>query len=129
MSGKTDPEVKVDIELGAKASLEAKVSTEIPSKSAGRLVDAITDIFRPFSERRGLKADQIRLQREEVLIEIAHKALTRLQIENQQASPLPNKFLVPFLEKASLEEKDDILLDRWADLLAACSTDPCSAHP
>jgi hypothetical protein len=36
-------------------------------------VDALTDIIRPFSERRGLKGDQIRLQREEVLVEVARK--------------------------------------------------------
>jgi len=40
-----------------------------------------------------------------------------------------NKFLVPFLEKASLEELDSPLIDRWADLLASCSEDPPSAHP
>ena len=62
MSGSNDPKVAVDIGLSAKASLEAKVSTEIPAQSSGRLLDAITDIFRPYSERRGLKADQIRLQ-------------------------------------------------------------------
>lgn len=129
MSGSNDPKVAVDIGLSAKASLEAKVSTEIPAQSSGRLLDAITDIFRPYSERRGLKADQIRLQREDVLIEIAQKAQRRLQIENQQPSPLPNKFLVPFLEKASLEELDSVLIDRWADLLASCSIDPQSAHP
>jgi hypothetical protein len=129
VTGEKEPGVSVDIGLGAKASLEAKVSTEIPAQSTGRLVDALTDILRPFSERRGLKADQIRLQREEVLIEIARKAHHRLEIENQPINPLPNKFLVPFLEKASLEELDSVLMDRWADLLASSSADPGSAHP
>jgi hypothetical protein len=122
--------IKIDIGVGAKATLSASVSTEIPTASSGRLLDAITDMFRPFSERRGLKADQIRLQREEVLIEIAKRARARLQLEGHQSQPLPNKFLVPFLEAASLEESDsDILIERWADLLAACSLDPKSAHP
>ena len=129
MSGEKNPQVAVDIGLSAKASLEAKVSTEIPAQSTGRLLDALTDIIRPFSERRGLKADQIRLQREEVAIEIARRAHHRLEIENQLINPLPNKFLVPFLEKASLEELDSVLVDRWADLLASCSADPASAHP
>jgi hypothetical protein len=129
MSGEKEPKLTVDFGLGAKASLEAKVSTEIPAQSTGRLLDALTDIIRPFSERRGLKADQIRVQREEVLIEIARRARQRLEIENQQISPLPNKFMVPFLEKASLEELDSVLIDRWTDLLASCSADPTSAHP
>jgi hypothetical protein len=129
VNGENDPKVTVDIGLGAKASLEAKVSTEIPAQSSGRLLDALTDIIRLFSERRGLKADQIRLQREEVLFEVMRKARRRMEIENQPISPLPNKFLVPFLEKASLEELGSVLIDRWADLLASCSADPTSAHP
>ena len=87
----------VDIGLGAKASLE--VSTEIPAQSSGRLLDALTDIIRPFSERRGLKADQIRLQREGVGIEIARLAHRRLEIENQPINPLPNKFWCRSLRK------------------------------
>lgn len=129
MSEPKEPKVTVDFGLSAKASLEAKVSTEIPAQSTGKLLDALTDVIRPFSERRGLKADQIRLQREEVLIEIARKAHHRLEIDNPPINPLPNKFLVPFLEKASLEELDSVLIDRWADLLASCSADPQSAHP
>jgi len=129
VSGENDPKVAVDIGLSAKASLEVKVSTEIPAQSTGRLLDALTDIIRPFSERRGLKADQIRLQREEVAIEIARRAHHRMEIENQPTNTLPNKFLVPFLEKASLEELDSVLVDRWADLWASCSAYPASAHP
>jgi hypothetical protein len=129
VSGDNDPKINVDIGLGAKASFQAQVSTEIPAQSTGRLLDAFTDMIRPFSERRGLKADQIRLQREEVLIEIARKARRRLEIENQEINPLPNKFLVPLLEKASLEEVDSVMIDRWADLLASSSFDPSSAHP
>ncbi len=121
--------VELDVGLSARANLEAKISTEIPSQSSGRLVDAITDAFRPFTERRGLKADLIRLQREEVLIEIAKKAFRRLEIENAVPSPIPNKFLIPFLEKASLEDGDSYLIDRWADLLVSSSMTPEDAHP
>jgi Abortive infection alpha len=121
--------VDVDVGLSARASLEARVSTEIPAQSTGRLVDAITDLFRPFAERQGLKADLIRLQREDVLIEIAKKVYRRLEIENAVPSPVPTKFLIPFLEKASLEDKDGFLIDRWADLLTSSSIHPEGAHP
>jgi len=121
--------VELDVGLSARASLEAKISTEIPSQSTGRLVDAVTDVFRPFAERRGLKADPIRLQREDVLIEIAKKAYNRLEIENAVPSPIPTKFLVPFLEKASLEDGDSYLIDRWADLFGIIfyGTGSCSS--
>jgi hypothetical protein len=117
----------VNLAISARARLE--VTTDIPSQSSGRFLDSLTDIFRPFSERRGLKADQVRLQREDVLLEIALKARERLAVEAKNPSPLPNKFLVPFLEKASLEEKENTLIDRWADLLVSCSLEPDKAHP
>ncbi len=119
----------VNVDLGAKASFDFTVSTEIPAKSSGRLIDAVTDIFRPYSESRGLKADQIRLQREDVLLEIAKKAAERIAIENLSIHALPNKFLIPFMEKASLEDGDSILMDRWADLLVSSTIDPNKAHP
>jgi hypothetical protein len=117
--------ISVDIGIGAKA----EIRTEIPSSSAGRFLDALTDVFRPFSEKRGLRADQIRLQREDVLIKIARKARERLAVEHLTPQPLPNKFLVPFLEAASLEDlRDEKLTDMWANLLAATSRTPHSKN-
>lgn len=112
-----------DVQLGLKAEASAKldVKAEIPPDTTGRMVDALTDIIRPFSEKRGLKADQIRLQREEVAIEIAKRAKARLAIEQSEPNPVPNKFMVPFLEKASLEEPNSRLIDLWAQLLAKAS--------
>jgi hypothetical protein len=53
---------------------------KVPSRALGRLtdsasrgLDALVDLIKPFSEARGLRGDQIRLQREDVLIEIAKK--------------------------------------------------------
>lgn len=109
----------VKVNVGASARLNVELKTEIPKESSGRLVDAITDLIRPFSERRALKADKLRLQREEVLLEIAVRARKRLNIENPAIRPIPNKLLVPFLEKASLEDlSDSRLIDMWANLLA-----------
>jgi hypothetical protein len=126
---KSGPKIEVDVGLSARASLEARISTEIPPQSTGRLVDAITDLIRPFSERQGLKADLIRLHREEVAIEIAKRARRRLEVEKAVPSPIPLKFLIPFLEKASLEDADSFLIDRWADLLVSSSMQPEAAHP
>jgi hypothetical protein len=69
-----------------------------------------------------LKADQIRLQREEVLIEIAGRALDRLRLENAPIKPIPSKGLVPLLEKASLESLGDkAMIELWANLLASAA--------
>jgi hypothetical protein len=112
------------VQIGAKAELKAT----IPAPSMGRLVDALTDAIRPFTEPRGLKADLIRLQREEVAIQIAHLAAQRARIENIKLNPPPTKFLIPFLEKASLEVDDADLHLRWAALLLSASTSYEASH-
>jgi Abortive infection alpha len=100
------------------------VTVTIPSKPVGRLIDALADSIRPFTEARGLKADQIRLQREEVAIEIAKRAKERLAIEKTPIKPIPNKILVPLLEAASNEDIDDTyMVDMWAMLLASGAKD------
>jgi Abortive infection alpha len=100
------------------------VSIVVPPRSTGRLVDAFTDMFRPFSEARGLKADQIRLRREEVAIEIAKRAKERLAIGKTTPQPVRAKILIPLIEAASNEEiEDDYMVDKWANLLASASRD------
>ncbi|MGE0280240.1 MAG: hypothetical protein AB7P20_06460 [Rhizobiaceae bacterium] len=116
---------KVSIDIGAKA----EVKTEIPSESSGRFLDAITDIIRPFSERRGLRADLIRLQREEVAYLIAKEAKRRIELDGRLIGQVPNKFLIPLLEDCSLEDiTDEKLIGLWAALLADAVVDFRSAH-
>jgi len=122
-------EPRVSIEVGAKAEFRAELKGEIPSSSMGRLVDSLTDVIRPFTERQGLKADQIRLQREETLTLIAMKARERLAIEGKEPKPVPNRILVPLLEKASLSDtKDTTLVEAWTNILASASSDPNQNH-
>lgn len=113
----------IKAELSARAEAKLEVTATVPESSVGRVVDAVTDVFRPFSESRGLKADQIRLQREDVAIEIAKKTRARLAIENAEIRQVPNKVLIPLIEAASNEEiSDGYMLDLWANLLASAST-------
>lgn len=71
------------------------------------------------TERRGLKADLIRLQREEVAVLIAQKARERLIQSDTSVRPIPIKGMVNFLEYASLEDaEDDVMVSMWAGLLA-----------
>ena len=116
----------VKIEFGAKASLEIK--GEIPKEAMGGLVNALTDAIRPWTEARGLRADQIRLQREDVALEIVQKARKRMLLENIDAKPLSSKLLIPFLEKASLEDKDDAMRDAWASLLVSATRTEAARH-
>jgi hypothetical protein len=116
----------ISVEVGLKAGLEVKA--EIPQKSVARLVDSLTDIIRPFTESRGLRADQIRLQREDILIEIARKARLRAEVEGIDINPVSMKLLVPFLEKASTEDTDAEMHDRWAALLLSASQEFHARH-
>lgn len=119
--------VNVDIGASAKAEFKAEIKTEIPSESSGRFVDAITDIIRPFSELRGLKADLIRLQREEVTFEIAKRGIDRIKLAQKVAQPIPSRVLVPLLEHASLTSpEDNDLIEWWARIIETASVD---RHP
>jgi hypothetical protein len=113
----SDQKLPVNIDLAAKIEARFEAKTEIPAESSGRLLDALTDLIRPISEARGLKADQIRLQREDIAYQIVQKALKRKELENLQFNPISNKVLVPLLEKASLEDKDSSFIDWWSNLL------------
>lgn len=113
---------KLNIDLGARAEAKLEIKGEIPSSSIGRMVDAFTDVIRPFTETRGLKADLLRVQREEVAIEIAKLARKRIEVENAIPGPVPNKILVPLIEKSSCEDiSDQSMVERWANLLASAS--------
>ncbi|WP_114388871.1 hypothetical protein [Notoacmeibacter marinus] len=110
--------INVDLGLSARAEIKG----EVPSTSMGRLVDALTDAIRPFTEARGLRADQVRLQREDVLIKIAERARSRMAKESERVSPIPLRVLQPILEKASLTDPDDEpLVETWANILRSAS--------
>jgi Abortive infection alpha len=121
-----DGDSSVKIDIGAKLSAELKA--EVSKESVGRVVDALLDVIRPFTERRGLIADNVRLQRAEVAYKIAKLALESAQLEHLALNPPPLKFTVPFLEKASLEDQDEELHARWSALLVSASTHYDARH-
>ena len=83
---------KIELALSAKAKAEVSLRAEIPADAMGRLVDSLTDIIRPFSEKRGLRADQIRLQRVETLLTIvkvsAHLPRVWIRLERARTGPV-----------------------------------------
>ena len=106
------------------------VRTSIPAESSGRLLDALTDLIRPLTERMGLKADLIRLQREEVAYRVAELAAERIRLSKKPVTPVPTKTMVRLLEAASLEEpEDDTMVRLWANLLASTAAGTQSNVP
>lgn len=105
-------------------SVKMDIRTELPSNSSGRTLDALTDVFRPISEGLGYIGDKIQLQRQKTLLEIAKRTKKRLAVLDKPVRPIPSKFFLPLLEKASLEDvKDSTLVDMWANLIATASTE------
>lgn len=121
--------ISVELSASAKAEFKAEIKGEIPATSLGRLVDAVTDAIRPFTEARGLKADRILLERQEVLLEIARRTRERMEAEGQTPKPVSLRVLVPLLERASLTDSDDeTLVNSWSLLLQSASVAPLPNH-
>jgi hypothetical protein len=105
-----------------KPSTSSGISVKVPSKAVGKAIETVIEWFKPFTERQGLKADHLRLQREDVLIEIARKARQRLAIEKGGVAPIPAKVLVPLIEAASIEDpNDEYMINLWSNLLTAAA--------
>lgn len=106
------------------ASVKVEIKTEVPSTSSGRTLDAITDFLRPISESLGYIGDKIQLRRQKTLLEITRRAKERIELIEKPTHPIPQKFFLPLLEKASLEDvSDDTLVDMWVNLIATASTE------
>lgn len=125
------------VEATAKAVYQRKktVSEIIPPDVTRAKTGAWLDVISPLTEWAGLKGEQtrhkrdlLRLQRENVLAEIVSRAKQRIESRHLATKPVPNKFLVPFLEQASLEDPDSELVDMWAGLLASAETEYSSHH-
>jgi hypothetical protein len=91
--------------------------------SGAALAEAASQSITTFSERHGVKPDQLRLQREEVAYAILKRAQIDISRDAKSPKPIPTKFLVPFLEKSSTEEIQSELTDWWASLLVSASLD------
>lgn len=111
--------IKVDVGLGAKAELR----TEIPSEASGRAVQALVDAISPFTEVFGLIGDHIRAVRTSRAIDRLEGARRKLESAGRDVKPVPDSFLIPWIEKTSQEDGEDTLKDKWENLLVSASID------
>jgi hypothetical protein len=128
----------VDVQAIAKATYSRKriISEVIPKDVTRAKTGAWLDIISPVTQWAGLKGDALRhkrtllrLQQEQTLSEIARRFAERRKSVTIE-KPIPLKFMVPFLEQASLEDPDSSLVDLWANLLVSAAEDfnPQSIH-
>jgi len=119
-------QAKANIEATAKYSVKKTVTQRIPDDVTRARASAWLTILSPITEWAGLKGDELRykrellrIHREETLTAIMRRAAPGLAKIRRPIGPVPMKFLVPFLENASLEEVDSELMQMWAGLLVS----------
>lgn len=122
---------EVSLKASAAAKFERKkiISEQIPEDVTRAKANTWLTIISPITEWAGLKGDQLahkrtllRIQQEETLDTIARSASAKLSDLAPPTQPIPPKFLIPFLEKASLEDAGSKLVEMWASLLASAAT-------
>lgn len=95
---------------------------KLPEKLPEPINQFLKDLLGPSFEELGLFfGDQIRLLRFNRCINILQKAQDKIQKSHINPQSINLKFLVPFLEKSTLEE-DALIIDKWAGLLANAAT-------
>jgi len=129
---KSTIEASATLTASAKVSYSRKkITTEvIPPDVTRAKAGSWLSLISPITEWAGLKGDalkyrrqQLRIQQEDSLLRLASK-LRHKMAGHKVLHPVPAKLLVPALEKASLEDSsDDVMIDRWANLLASAAQD------
>jgi hypothetical protein len=113
-------------------SIEAKdagISLKSSGEAAGRLTNALTDLISPLTESAGYFGDRIRLYRIGAVITALQTAHAIAKERGSALRPVPPKFLVQWLENASLEgETSANLSELWAKLLVSASDGYKSSH-
>jgi hypothetical protein len=123
-----DARAKASATASAKYEIKKNIQQVIPEDVTRARAGAWLTLISPLTQWAGLKGDELahkremlRLQREETLSEIARRADARLKDLPAPQEPIPTKFLVPYLEKASLEDADSELIDLWVNLLVSAA--------
>jgi hypothetical protein len=105
------------------------VTEHIPEDVTRAKSNALLTILAPFIQlggwwgesiaHRRKQQEQLRIYRQETLSAITELAAPQLARLKPPKERVPIKFLVPFIEQASLEEPDSDLVKMWANLLVS----------
>ncbi len=110
--------------------ISGRVDVTVDERSVDKLIDAVVDVFSPATEFLGALGDGVRLARVEMAARTTRRAKEIADANGMVLKAPPLKFLVPFFEKASLEEDgDEDLLEMWANLLVSAGSESGSAKP
>jgi hypothetical protein len=93
------------------------------------LTSLMLDLLGPAAKEVGATlGDHVRYYRWRSGVWIMNRAKEKVKARGEKLGSAPLKFLVPFLEKASLEDEGSKLSERWAELLAKAATSYDSSY-
>jgi hypothetical protein len=119
----TDQSDKVEISVG-----QSGIKVGAHGSGASRLAHALADLLSPLTEGAGVLGDSLRLRRVQSAIRSLQAAHAAAEASGLPLKPVAPKFLVQWLEHASLEdEQNEELTELWGKLLAAASANPINA--
>ena len=99
------------------------INIGLPEEASARVVAFTERILAPATDVADLFSDKVRYFRWRSAMRTLQRAEEIARETNVTPKLVPLKFLVPFLEDASLEEEDSPLTEAWARLLVAASTE------
>jgi hypothetical protein len=97
------------------------INIEVPAEVTQENLRFLQRILGPAAEAADFLSDKIKFWRWQSALRTLDRARTMALDANIRPSEVPLKFLVPFLEKSSLEYEDG-MQERWAHLLLSAST-------
>lgn len=108
---------------------EKSVKFATKGSAAARAGHSLLDLISPFTEVGGAFGDVVRYFRQEMAIRATQRSLEIAETLNIPIKPVPTKFLVDWVEKASLEAPDDkALTELWGGLLTSAGINVSPAH-
>jgi hypothetical protein len=117
-----------DSEVSFKAG-EGGIAIGAKGSGADRLTHGISDALSPFSEGLGYLGDVIRFYRQDTALRSIARAREIAKQLGITVNPVPPKFLVDWVEKASLESPDDPeITNLWAGLLVSAARSHSPNH-
>lgn len=105
------------------------VKLDIPKEVWGDVAGLLGQVFGPAGQAGEWLSDKIRFYRFKSALKTLKKSKEIIEKEGVVIKELPIKFLIPFLEKCSLEEEDSELINKWANLLVSAGSEYKTNHP
>jgi hypothetical protein len=104
------------------------LNVTVPADVTRDTANFVKRILGPLAEIGNLFSEKVRFLRWKSAAKTLNRAAEIVKEMGISPREIPIKFLVPFIEDASLEEEESLLIEQWASLLASASEGFASLH-